>query len=183
VLYRQILATRGSTQSEEQQRRREHAEQKVELTPAGNGSAMFPPQVRSLLLIAMSAVPAVVLLIACANVATLLLARAAARQREVAVRMSIGSGRIRLIRQLLMESFVLAIAGGAVGLLIATLGRRMLLTWISSRAGPFFALQAETDTRTLMFRLAASITATLLFGTVPAIRASKLDLISSRTHG
>ncbi len=183
VLYQQILAARGSTRSEEQQRRREHAEQKVELTPAGNGSAMFQPQERSLLLIAMSAVPAVVLLIACANVATLLLARAAARQREVAVRMSIGSGRIRLIRQLLTESFVLAIAGGAVGLLIATWGRRVLLTWISSRAGPFFALQAETDTRTLVFTLAASITATLLFGTVPAIRASKTDLVSTLKNG
>ena len=183
VLYQQILAARGSTQSEEQQRRREHAGQKVELTPAGNGFAMFQPQERSLLLIAMSAVPAVVLLIACANVATLLLARAAARQREVAVRMSIGSGRIRLIRQLLTESFVLAIAGGAVGLLIATWGRRVLLTWISSRAGPFFALQAETDARTLIFTLAASIAATLLFGTVPAIRASKTDLVSTLKNG
>ncbi|HYS69980.1 MAG TPA: ABC transporter permease, partial [Gemmatimonadaceae bacterium] len=183
VLYQQILAARGSTQSEEQQRRREHAEQKVELTPAGNGSAMFPPQERSLLLIAMSAVPAVVLLIACANVATLLLARAAARQREVAVRMSMGSGRIRLIRQLLTESFVLAIAGGTVGLLIATWGRRVLLAWISSRSGPFFALQAETDTRTLIFTLAASIAATLLFGTVPAIRASKTDLVSTLKNG
>jgi len=183
VLYQQILAARGSTQPEEQHRRREHAEQNVELTPAGNGSAMFPPQVRSLLLIAMSAVPAVVLLIACANVATLLLARAAVRQREVAVRMSMGSGRIRLIRQLLTESFVLAIAGGAVGLLIATWGRRVLLAWISSRSGPFFALQAGTDTRTLIFTLAASIAATLLFGMAPAIRASKTDLVSTLKNG
>jgi predicted permease len=183
VLYQQIVAARGSTRSEEQQRRREHAEQKVELTPAGNGSGMFRPQERNLLLIVLSAVPAVVLLIACANVATLLLARAAARQREVAVRMSIGSGRIRLIRQLLTESFVLAIAGGAVGLVIAAWGRRVLLTWISSRAGPFFALQAETDTRTLIFTLAASIAATLLFGTVPAIRASKTDLVSTLKNG
>src|SRR5882762_3791676 len=154
VLYRQILAARGSTRTEEQQRR-EHAEQRVDLTPAGNGSGMFQPQERSLLLIVMSAVPAVVLLIACANVATLLLARAAARQREVAIRLSVGSDRMRLIRQLLTESFVLAVAGGAAGLLIAAWGRRVLLTWISSRAGPFFALQAETDTRALIFTLAA----------------------------
>ena len=182
VLYRQILAARGSTQPEEL-RRGEHADQKVELTPAGNGSGMFPPQERNLLLIVLSAVPAVVLLIACANVATLLLARAAARQREVAVRVSIGSGRIRLIRQLLTESFVLAIAGGAVGLLLATWGRRVLLAWMSSRGGPFFALQAETDMRTLIFTLAASVAATLLFGMAPAIRASKADLVSTLKTG
>lgn len=182
VLYRQVLAARSSLRSEEQQRRA-HAEQKVELTPAGNGAGMFQPQERNLLLIVMSAVPAVVLLIACANVATLLLARAAARQREVAVRVSIGSGRMRLIRQLLTESFVLAVAGGAVGILIATWGRRMLLTWMSSQAGPFFALQAETDTRTLIFTLAVSVVATVLFGTWPAIRASKTDLVSTLKAG
>jgi predicted permease len=182
VLYRQTLAARGSTRSEERQRR-ERAEQQVELTPAGNGSGMFQVQERNLLLIVMSAVPGVVLLIACANVATLLLARAATRQREVGIRLSIGSGRIRLIRQLLTESFVLAVAGGGVGLVIAAWGRRVLLTWMSSGAGPFFALQAETDTRTLIFTLAASVAATLLFGTVPAIRASKVDLVSTLKTG
>jgi predicted permease len=182
ALYQQLLAARSSPRSDDQQRR-EHAEQRVELTPAGNGSGMFQPQERRLLLIVMSAVPAVVLLIACANVATLLLARAAARQREVAVRLSIGSGRLRLIRQLLTESFVLAFAGGAVGILLATWGRRALLAWMSSRAGPFFALQAETDTRTLVFTLAASVAATILFGTAPAIRASKTDLVSTLKAG
>ena len=182
VLYRQILAARGSTRTEEQQRH-EHVEQRVDLTPAGNGSGMFQPQERSLLLIVMSAVPAVVLLIACANVATLLLARAAARQREVAIRLSVGSDRIRLIRQLLTESLVLAVAGGAAGLLIAAWGRRVLLTWISSRTGPFFALQAETDTRTLIFTLAASVAATLIFGMVPAVRATKADLASTLKAG
>jgi predicted permease len=178
VLYRQVLAARGNTRSDEQQRR-EQGEQRVELRPAGNGSGMLQPRERNLLLIVMSAVPAVVLLIACANVATLLLARAAARRREVAIRLSVGSGRMRLIRQMLTESFVLAMAGGAVGLLLAAWGRRVLLTWISSRQGPFFALQADTDTRTLIFTLAASVAATLLFGMVPAIRASKADLVST----
>jgi predicted permease len=182
VLYRQIVAARGSTKTEEQQRR-ESADQKVDLAPAGNGSGMFEPQQRALLLIVMSAVPAVVLLIACANVATLLLARAAARQREVAVRLSVGSGRLRLIRQLLTESFVLALAGGAAGLVLAGWGRRVLLTWISSRVGPFFALQAETDPRTLIFTLAVSTAATLVFGLVPAVRATKADLASTLKAG
>src|SRR5262249_18126935 len=182
VLYRQILAARGTTRAEEHQRR-EQGEQRIELTPAGNGSGIFEPQVRSLLLIVMSAVPAVVLLIACANVATLLLARAAARQREVAVRLSVGSGRMRLIRQLLTESFALAVVGSTVGLLVAAWGRRVLLTWISSEVGPFFALQAETDTRTLIFTLGVSVAATLLFGTVPAIQATKADLASTLKAG
>ena len=182
VLYRQILAARGSTRSDEQQRRAQ-AGQNVELAPGGNGSGLFQPQERHLLLIVMSAVPAVVLLIACANVATLLFARAAARRRELVVRLSVGSGRTRLIRQLLTESFVLAVAGGAVGLLVAAWGRRLLLTWISSRTGPFFALQAETDMRTLLFAMAVSVAATLLFGTLPAIRASKADLVSTLKTG
>src|SRR4029079_7258550 len=134
---------------------------------------------RALLLIVMSAVPAVVLLIACANVATLLLARAAARQREVAVRLSVGSGRGRLIRQLLTERLVLALAGGAAGLLLAVWGRRVLLTWIASRVGPFFFLQAQTDSPTLIFTLAASTAAPFVFGLVPAIRATKADLASA----
>jgi predicted permease len=179
VLYRQILAARGGTDRAP----REHIEQRVELTPAGNGAGVFQPQERHLLLIVMSAVPAVVLLIACANVAMLLFARAAVRRRELAVRLSIGSSRLRLIRQLLAESFVLALAGGVVGLLLAAWARRAVLAWMSSRAGPFFALQAETDLRTLMFTLAAAAAATLLFGTVPAIRASRTDLVSTLKSG
>ncbi|MGH9221367.1 MAG: ADOP family duplicated permease [Vicinamibacterales bacterium] len=181
VLYRQILAARGRASDEQQ--RRESINEKVELIPAGNGAGLFEPQTRRLFLIVMSAVPAVVLLIACANVATLLLARAAARQRELAVRLSMGSSRIRLIRQLLTESLVLAVAGGAVGILVAAWGRRVLLDWISSREGGFFALQAETDVRTLIFTFGACVAATLLFGTVPAIRATKANLVSTLKTG
>jgi predicted permease len=182
VLYRQIVAARGSTNAEAQQRR-ESADQKVSLVPAGNGAGLFEPQERALLLIVMSAVPAVVLLIACANVATLLLARAAARQREVAVRLSVGAGRARLIRQLLTESLVLAIVGGAAGLVLASWGRRVLLAWIISRVGPPFELQAETDVRTLVFTLAASVAAAIVFGLVPAVRATRSDLASTLKAG
>jgi len=174
LLYGQRLAARGRAPADVPQRQ-EPSRRTVELIPAGNGSGLFPGDTRRVLLIAMSVVPAVVLLIACANVATLLLARAGVRQREMAVRLSMGSSRQRLIRQLLTESLLMAVAGGAVGLLVAWLGRRVLLDWISSREGAMFALQAETDERTLMFTLAASVAATLLFGAVPAIRASTAD--------
>jgi predicted permease len=182
VLYGQIVAARGSTKADAQQRR-ESADQKVALVPAGNGAGMFEPQERALLLIVMSAVPAVVLLIACANVATLLLARAAARQREVAVRLSVGAGRVRLIRQLLTESLVLAIVGGAAGLVLAGWGRGVLLAWVTSRLAFPFALQAETDIRTLVFTLVTSVAAALVFGLVPALRATKSDLASTLKTG
>lgn len=183
LLYQQILATRAGTKSGDQ-RRREDADQKVALVPAGNGFSDLEPQARALLLIVMSAVPAVVLLIACGNVATLLLARAAARQREVAVRLSIGAGRLRLIRQFLTESLVLAIVGGAAGLVVASWGRRVLLAWISSQQLGFpLALQAETDARTLLFTLAASVAAALAFGVVPAVRATNAELASTLKAG
>jgi predicted permease len=172
LLYQQILSMRADSRPEEQ-RRRENAEQKVALAPGGNGFFNFEPQERVLVLLVMSAVPAVVLLIACANVATLLLARAAARQREVAVRLAIGAGRLRLIRQFLSESMVLALVGGAAGLLAAEWGRRLLLNWMSSRLDIPFALRAENDARTLLFTLGVSMAAATIFGVVPAIRAAR----------
>jgi len=178
VMYQQILSARNGATAADRERR-QSPEQRIVLVPAGNGSGTFEPQARALMLLVMTAVPALVLLIACVNVATLLLARAAARQREIAARLSLGAGRGRVVRQLLSESLVLALAGGAAGLLLAGWTRRVLLAWIAAHSFGFFALQAATDMRTLLFTMAASVAAALLFGLIPAVRATKMDLAAT----
>jgi len=118
-----------------------------------------------------------VLLIACVNVANLLLARAAARHRELAVRASMGAGRARLIRQMLAESALMAGAGGAAGILLA----RVLTPWAATLIEePFRAglPPIGIDVRALAFTLAISLFAGLLFGLLPAWRASRIDLHS-----
>ena len=182
VLYQQILTDRAGSQINEQ-KRRENLEKRLELIPAGNGYGSWDAPTRTLLFIIMVAVPGVVLLIACANVANLLLARAAARQKEVAVRLSIGAGRGRLIRQFLTESMLLSLGGGALGLVFAAGGRRLLLTWMTSHInGPFY-LAAQTDSRVLAFTAAISLAAALVFGIAPALRAANLDLAPMLKEG
>ncbi len=119
-----------------------------------------------------------VLLIACGNVAALLLTRASARQREIAVRLSLGARRFRLIRQLLTESILLACCGGALGLVVAKWAGRILLALLSSGRDAIH-LELHLDTRVLLFTAVACVVSGILFGLAPALRATRVDLLSS----
>jgi predicted permease len=116
-----------------------------------------------------------VLLIACLNIANLLLARATKRRHEIAMRLSLGAGRLRLIRQLLTESLVLAIAGGAAGIAFAYAGNRLLVILLHGLGQPI-AVTFETDFRTLGFMAAVSLATGIISGVVPAISATRVQL-------
>ncbi|MFL6273810.1 MAG: ABC transporter permease [Blastocatellia bacterium] len=145
----------------------------IELTPAGKGVSELRREF-SLSLRILMAVVGVVLLIACANIANLLLARAANRKKEFAVRMAMGAGRIRLIRQLLTESILLASVGGLAGVMLAWWGSRLLIGMASSSAEPL-PLDVTPNLRILGFTLLASLLSAVIFGTAPALRAARIE--------
>ena len=136
--------------------------------------------VRPALLLLLGAVAAV-LLIACVNVANLLLARAASRGREVAIRTSMGASRWRVTRQLITESLLLSLAGGALGLLFAWASLGPLLKLSATSVPAVFAV--GLDRRVLFFTLLVSLVTGLLFGIVPALRTAKLDLRETLNEG
>jgi predicted lysophospholipase L1 biosynthesis ABC-type transport system permease subunit len=119
-----------------------------------------------------------VLLIACANTANLLLSRAASRSGEFGVRLALGAGRRRLIRQMLVESIVLALAGGVCGVLLAVVATRLLISYMSAGQSSI-VLGLNPDFRMLGFTAAVSLLTGLLFGLTPALRATRIDLTPS----
>ena len=145
---------------------------KLEARPAANGfSSLREDSSTSLwLLLGLSGL---VLLIACANLANLMLARATTREREIAVRLALGASRIRLIGQLLFESALLAIAGALCGGLLAAVLSRFLIAFISTSNNPIF-LDMPMDWRVLGFAAGLAILTTILFGLVPALRSGRV---------
>jgi predicted permease len=126
-------------------------------------------------LIVLMCMVGLVLLIACANVANLLIARAFARQKEIAVRLSLGASRGQLVRQLLVESMLLSFTGGAAGILLAVSMTKGLLALVPVE-GNQLLIRAEPDLRILSFTLSLTFLTGLIFGLVPALRASRPDL-------
>ena len=120
------------------------------------------------------AVVGLVLLIACGNVAGLLLARASTRRREIAVRLSVGANRSRLIRQLLTESVLIAMIGGALGLIVAAWGDSVLLSLLSSGRSPL-SVEFSVNIPVLLFTITISIISGILFGLAPAVRATRFE--------
>ena len=131
-------------------------------------------QFRVMLFIVMGAV-SMLLLIACANVANLLLARATAREKEIAIRAAIGAGRLRIVRQLLTESLLLGFSGAAFGCLLAWAGIKGLIAIVPPQIIPAEA-DIRINTSVLLFALTTGVVTALVFGTVPALHASRRDL-------
>ncbi len=146
----------------------------LDLLPASSGNTTLQDRFSSSLIVLMALV-GVVLLIACANLANLLIARATARQKEIAVRLALGASRLRIVSQLMVESSVLAIAGGAAGLAIAVLIDSLLVGFLPPGSSPV-TLSALPDRRILLFNLAVSAGTCILFGLAPALQSTRPDI-------
>ncbi|HEX5437627.1 MAG TPA: ABC transporter permease [Gemmatimonadaceae bacterium] len=152
----------------------------VQVESGARGFSYYRSRYATSLITLMVAV-VLVLLVVCANVANLMLSRAAARRREMSVRMALGAGRWRLIQQLLTESVLLAVIGGALGLLLAFWGSTALLRLAGFSANP---IDAHPDGRVLAFTALLSLLTAILFGLVPALRATRVQLaVALRAQG
>ncbi len=156
-----------------QEERDSYLKTTFETLPVANGISYLRGEYKKALWILMGIV-GMVLLIACANVANLLLARSAGRQREIAIRIALGLSRARLIRQLLTESLVLSLSGAALGILFAEWGARILVGFLSVGWSRVF-LDLTIDTRLLAFTAGLAVLTGLLFGMAPAWRGTRVD--------
>jgi len=150
---------------------------KLQLRPGGRGRQVLQQEARDGLLL-LSALVILVLLIACANIASLLLARGVARRREIALRLALGARRGHLLRQLMTESLLLGLAGGFVGLLIAAWCIDALLATFPQYEGTA-GLNANLDPRLLAFNFGVALLTSLAFGLMPAMRTTRPDLIAA----
>ena len=148
-----------------------YVQYKLTAEPAGSGVSLLRKTYETPLLLLLG-IAGLVLLIACANLANLMLARASTREREMAVRLAIGAGRGRLIRQLLAESLLLTIAGAGLGAILAQQLSGYLVTFLTTPKNPLF-LELSIDWRVLGFTMTVAVITCLLFGLVPALRATR----------
>jgi predicted permease len=171
-IYKSALDQNGLAREDGRQLRPEAREEYLRRTfdtePAGNGISYLRREYAQALNVLMTIV-GVVLLIACANVANLLLARGASRQREIAIRMAVGVSRSRLIRQLLTESLLLSGIGAILGVLFAEWGARLLVRFLDA------PLDITVDVRVLAFTAGIAVLTGLLFGIAPAWRGARVD--------
>ncbi len=184
VLFRQVReyeATLPEAKDWSKYDRDEFLRGTIHVEKAGTGYSDLRNSFSTALIVLMSMV-GLVLLIACANVANLLIARAFSRQKEIAVRLSIGASRGQLVRQLLIESFALSLAGGAAGVGLAVAMTRGLLALVPSEGNPLL-ISAEPDLRILLFTLGLTLVTSLVFGLLPALRASRPDLWNTLKDG
>ncbi|MEO8597026.1 MAG: ABC transporter permease [Candidatus Solibacter sp.] len=149
-------------------------QRKIQMEPAANGYSQMRRDYATALTVLMCMV-GLVLLIACFNVANLMIARAVSRQKEVAVRLAVGASRWQLLRQLLIESLVLSAAGGAVGIFLSVAMIRGLLHFLPGDASTLM-LRAEPDLRIFGFNAALALFTGILFGLAPAIQSLNVDL-------
>jgi predicted permease len=179
VLYdqRKQEEVRGEFFSKFPDTRERFLRQNINLIPADRGMSWLRRGFERPLVVLQYLV-GVVLLIACTNVANLMLARAAARRREIAIRGALGAGRLQIVRQLLMESLILAAGGGVAGLLLSTWMTRGLVRLLPYDPATL-ALSVTPDTRLLLFTTAITLATSLLFGLVPACRGSNVPVSST----
>jgi predicted permease len=152
------------------------------LLPAQSGLGGHRKQYADPLYVLMLAV-GIILLIACANIAGLMLARASARQQEMSVRLALGAGRARVVRQLLTESVVLSLLGGVLGILFAYWGASAIVSFVSTNQSRPLGFAMGVDPRVLGFTLTISVLTGILFGMAPAFRSARTDLNTSLKEG